>query len=248
LPYESRNIYANVDAVCFSMLFGGYNLHHDNSSYMPQSLTHVVFNDNPTKIYEYSFYKCKYLQTIELGDEVVEIEEMAFVDCESLKNFDIPAKTEKIGSYAFMGCDSLTSMTIPGRIKTISYGMLSDCNLLETVVIEEGVENISGNAFVLTKLKNLILPSTIKNIEQRAFGSDGLEWVVLSEGSCLETIAKDAFLDYNMTKKFFVFEEKNSFEQKVGVLDSVDIYYYSDKNPTTEGNYWHYVNNKPTPW
>jgi len=51
-----------------------------------------------------------------------------------------------------------------------------------------------------------------------------------------------------MTKKFFVFEEKNSFEQKVGVLDSVDIYYYSDKNPTTEGNYWHYVNNKPTPW
>ncbi len=25
-------------------------------------------------------------------------------------------------------------------------------------------------------------------------------------------------------------------------------YYYSATAPTTSGNYWHYVNGKPTPW
>ena len=35
-------------------------------------------------------------------------------------------------------------------------------------------------------------------------------------------------------------------------LNNIDytttIYYYSESQPTTEGNWWHYVNNVPTAW
>ena len=31
-------------------------------------------------------------------------------------------------------------------------------------------------------------------------------------------------------------------------LTSATIYYYSETQPTTSGNYWHYVDDVPTPW
>ena len=75
---------------------------------------------------------------------------------------------------------------------------------LETVTFEEGIETIGGyGSFADTQIKELFLPSTVKEIGNFTFGAcPNLETVVLNEG--LEIIGHKAFVNNPKLKEIVI--------------------------------------------
>lgn len=110
------------------------------------------------------------LKEIVLPDDITEIGNSAFA-WSLLERINMPASLEKLGIYAFYQCWNLA---------------------VSPLVIPEGVEVIPGNCFTdCHSLREVVLPSTIKVIDQVAFYNARITQVNLPEG--LDSIGMAAF-------------------------------------------------------
>ncbi len=109
------------------------------------------------------------LLSINIPESVTEIQQWAFYTCTSLTNVNIPAKVTKINSYVFCGCSSLQELTIP-----------------------EGITEIGNASFRACKLKNIVIPDSVKIIDEYAF-ADCIYATTLVLGNGVESINKYAF-------------------------------------------------------
>lgn len=91
------------------------------------NLIGVKFVGNYTKIRDYFFGKCTYM---------------------NLENKDIPETITTIGQYAFHACASLTLDSIPETITDINYGAFQDCTKLRLNKLPDNLKGeIRGNTF-----------------------------------------------------------------------------------------------------
>ena len=104
------------------------------------------------------------------------------------------------------------------------------CFQMKSVVLRWGVSVINVSAFSgCSALETVVLPVTIARIDDDAFANCTNLTHIFYEGSSLEWQRID-------------FNDKNTN------MDSLPIYFYSSSAPTTEGNFWHYVDGVPTVW
>ena len=75
----------------------------------------------------------------------------------------------KIGTSAFQAKTKITSVTIPASVTEIATSAFRACSGLTEVVLNEGLTKIGQFAFNGAKLARVVLPSTVKTIEQYAF-------------------------------------------------------------------------------
>lgn len=81
----------------------------------------------------------------------------------------IPDNITEIGDRAFAGCGVL-EVTVPSSVKKMGEGAFAGCCYLETVVIEDGLTEISDEAFCeCDNLTSVKLPQSIKKIGKKAF-------------------------------------------------------------------------------
>ena len=148
------------------------------------------------------FLSCYYLGAVTLSEGTTTIEEEAFYG-RRIKSINIPASVTSIGKNAFNSCSKLGKVTFAGTgITKIEDGTFADCTGLSKIDLPEGVESIGYQAFYGTKLGQLTLPSTLKEIGSAAFGScKSLTKVIAGTG--LESIAKDAFQDCRTKLTFY---------------------------------------------
>ena len=93
--------------------------------------------------------------------------------------------------------------------------------------VHEGVTAFGSYVFAHTELESIVLPSTLETIgEYTFFSSERLEAVFFrgTEEQCIQAL-KDQVAETEAT-----------------------LYYYSETEPTEEGNFWHYVDGKPVIW
>ena len=94
------------------------------------------------------------------------------------------------------------------------------------------------------------IPYGIEKINEYAFYNfNTLEWIVIP--SSVSNIGYNAFSECdNLSKVYYqgsIEDWQNVTINDGSGLDSV-LYYYSETKPTTVGNYWHYIDGKPTAW
>jgi hypothetical protein len=78
---------------------------------------------------------------------------------------------ETLGTKAFDSCSALREVSIPGTVKTFGQGIFADCQSIENVTFEHGLEVIGERAmFTSTKIKTLVIPSSVKEINRGTFG------------------------------------------------------------------------------
>lgn len=99
--------------------------------------------ENINTIEKLAFFKCKNLEEIDISN-VKNFERNAFQYCKKLKLKEL--NCINIGASAFYGCESITELKL-----------------------NEGLETIGSLAFVETKIKELVLPSTVNEIYNDAF-------------------------------------------------------------------------------
>ena len=132
---------------------------------------------------------------------------------------------------AFYNCSSLESIEIPSGVTSIGEGVFYNCSSLESIEIPSSVTSVKSVAFYnCSSLTSIIIPSSITIIEGHAFYGCRSLTSVYYEGTSSDWSNISIETLYNSN------------------LINCTKYYYSEEEPTSTGNYWHYVDGVITIW
>ncbi len=157
-------------------------------------LSKVTFGGSVQMIGEEVFYACKSLSEINLPEGVRTLGDKAFYGCSSLSKIEIPESVANIGTNVFGRCEALEEIKLSCSLDAsgISAPKLRKVTLtkgsgqmyqyygntpwrkndqtLEEVVLEDGIENISCNAFQdMECMTQISIPSSVTSIGASAF-------------------------------------------------------------------------------
>ena len=180
IPDSVTEIGRHVFGECYYLKFIKVD---ENNKYFSNDEYGVLFNKDKTKLirypygYDYSLGGDELVQmanrkkyTIPQGVEIIGRE--AFRGVMLLSEVIIPDSVTTIESFAF--CETfLENIMIPGSIKNIGAYAFSSC-FISGLVICEGVEVIGECAFANGQTFNIILPTSLKKIEEGAFHREGM--------------------------------------------------------------------------
>ncbi len=184
------------------------------------------------EIYQCAISNCAELTSIVIPSGVTNIGQSAFASCTNLTSITIPDSVTNIGDSAFAGCTNLTDITIPDGVTSIGQKTFQLCESLTSITIPDKITSIGFGAFHWCGLQSITIGSGVTSIDLGAFYECTSLNTVYYAGTAEEwdAISIDSTLNANSP------------------LTSATRYYYSETEPTTSGNYWHYVEGVPTPW
>lgn len=162
-------------------------------------ITSIKMPDTVTTIGNWAFANCKNMTSIQLSKNLTSIGEHAFQYCNQLVSIDVPASVTEIKDLAFTMCSSLQSIKVASsnpNYKDIDGVLFNKAgttliqypsgNNLTTYTVPEGVELIGADSFKLyyaetnkSALRDVIYPTTLKEIGDRAFMQSNLERITL---------------------------------------------------------------------
>ncbi len=162
------------------------------------------------KIGESAFARRRFSE-IELPGTLTEIGDFAFSDCGELTRISIPASVTQIGKSVFVNCDKLTDISVAegnaaykeeGQVIYSKDGsMLLTCPVAGNVTIPSTVTKIEDYAFYYNdNLKQIVIPQSVAEIGEGAFGNCGQLSKVSVEGEGLQRIGTHCFRsNYNLS-------------------------------------------------
>lgn len=143
--------------------------------------------------------------------------------------FENGSNLTSIGENAFAYCRNLTCIELPNSLRSIDSYSFSFCNSLTTIILPEGITYLGDDAFSCSGIKSIVIPKSVVTIGRSVFDYYDKINTVYYTGTVE---------DWN----------KISIEEYNDKLTSSIIYYYSESQPTTSGNYWHYVDGEVVIW
>ena len=160
-----------------------------------------------TKIGDYAFSNFDKITEAEIPDSVTSIGSSAFYGCSALTSIEIPDGVASIGVSAFLDCSGLESLTIGSGVTSIGVSAFYGCSGLKAVHITDlaawcRIDFNDTNPLLYAhhlylqgaEVKNLTIPSNIKEIKTSAFlGCSRLTSVTILDG--VTSIGSSAFAD-----------------------------------------------------
>ena len=174
----------------------------------------------------------------------------AFRYFKKITSISIPDSVTSIGDEAFRGCSSLTSITIPDGVTNIGKSAFDDCsNIIQK---ENGVSYV--DKWVIdynSSVTSVTLRSDTVGIANYAFfACSSLTNIMIPSG--VVSIGNHAFFDCNKFTNIYYYGSEDEWGNiDIGFYNNSLLeatrYYYSQTQPTEEGNFWHYDADGVTP-
>ena len=231
------------------------------------SLRTVIMGNGVVELGARAFEQCALLEKVKFAEQssLKIIGGYAFRGCYQLKEFVIPEGVAQIGYGAFYDCSSLTKINIPSSVTSIQFQAFMGCHLAGVYITDlkawcnidfDAMANpleYANNLYLNNEVVNdLIIPSKITEIKPFAFNGFLGKSVVISSsvtemGQDNSSIARSVFNSPYATTYCETTSKPDGWVDS-WCRNSDSIYWYSENEPTTSGNYWHYVNGVPTKW
>ena len=224
-----------------------------------RSVTTVHLPKGVVAIGTRAFSEMEKLETVTATEELLGVYSGAFFGCEALKSVPSLEKVACLGDAAFYRCGSLSGIKLGDAITEIPHEAFFGCFSLLEFEIPKNVYSIGEGAFKNTGIKKIRIPDTVTSIGKEAFWA-GATTVILGTGvtalpdKCFapgfpdpadpEAAVEKVKVFFTSTKE--VFEETFTKENPAKI--DATVYFYTEKEPTEKGNYWHYVDNAPAIW
>lgn len=131
---------------------------------------------------------------VKIPDSVTQINEKAFYFCMTIVEVEFGSGVLEVGDEAFEGCFALTKVSLNQGLKSIGEMAFGNTPSLVDVSLPDSLEFMGEGAFVLSGIKELTIPGSVKTIEEQVFSTcSNLERIVLEDG--VESIKHNAFED-----------------------------------------------------
>ena len=230
----------------------------DNAFKECTNLTSVKLPKLLQEIGDYSFYNDTSLKTINFPESLKRIDNYAFRLCKSLESDVLLPNIEYLIYDCFSGCNKIRNVVIGGAIEEIQGGTFSGCSMLENIVLPQTIKYLGGNysagggAFSnCTSLEKFPLLPNLKVINYGCFRNDSsLEEIYLP--ITMTHILENSFKNCTSLERIFYHGSKEEFDSIYvhanSCLDNSKVFYYSLNIPAEPGNFWHFVDDIPTPW
>ena len=254
VPSIPRDAFSGCTALKSVTLSDGLTYIGNQAFYQCSSLTNIVLPESLTTIDEYAFQEAG-LTKLVLPGNVTALGYQSFRDCTSLESVVMQAGAPiDIGGNVFARDTALKTVVIECRvdhfddiapfygcrgIEYVSLGegntevkdeMFANCINLKTVVLPNTITSIGKLAFYNTGLTSIVLPDSVKRIDERAFGlCASLTYVYMPEG--LEAICDGAF--YYCNGWYKVLEDDFSTGNGAPLQSSTTGIYYLDLDTNT---------------
>jgi len=212
------------------------------------NVSNFEFHKDTRVIFPYAFQNCYNITSVVIPDSVLYLGCYAFVNCRGLTSATIPNSVLRIEEATFSGCTSLKEVTLGNSIVSIGDEAFYGCSGLTEIIIPDSVIEIGVYAFGGCGLTNVVIGNGITSIGEASFwGCNNLESIVIP--SSVNLIGDMAFeYCYSITAIYYKGTEEDWNKIVIGYLYDSNFtratrYYYSETEPTTSGNYWHYDEN-----
>ena len=132
-----------------------------------KSLDMNIFQDlkNITAIEKDAFKRHENIEVVIFPEKITSIGNRVFYRCEKLKEVTIPDSVTSLGGASFSGCVNLEKVNLPKGITLIEAVTFYNCKNIREITIPEKVTKVDWNAFSGTGIKELVFPSSIKNLD-----------------------------------------------------------------------------------
>lgn len=181
---------------------------------LPSSLRHIGRR---------AFVGLRYIKNINIPEGVETIGDTAFSNCVNLENISFPSTLKDLGSNLFQSDKLITSVykgieylgnsnnqhllaykvnaknaapeeaELHPDTKIIGGSLFESEKSLTKVTLNEGLEVICASAFRSCPFESIVIPSSVKRIDQYAFASCANMTTCTISGNSLETIGNEAF-------------------------------------------------------
>ena len=194
------------------------------------------------------------------GDTVIGIDKHVFFMQSEITEVILPDTIKTIGEGAFQKCTSLKSINFPDGIETIGDVAFAKCQNLQDVYLPASLTSVGNMAFVdCNSLKSFaVLTSSIEYIGSIYSSPSTLEYIVVPYKNAYQLSLPDSYCE-NLHDVFvfdveyddeYSFEDSQKLQEDLAEIlqTSAKISFYSESSPTISGNFWRYVDEKPTIW
>lgn len=128
-----------------------------------QGITSLTIPPSVTKWGENVFCNCVNLVNVTGIEEYEVIPKGMFLHCYSLENITLN-KVVTIGTDAFSYCESLQNVSLPNTLKEIGDAAFHDCISFTEIILPEGLEKIGFRAFRNTRISEMSIPASLKEV------------------------------------------------------------------------------------
>ena len=132
-----------------------------------KSLDMNIFQElkNITAIEKDAFKRHENIEVVIFPEKITSIGDRVFYGCEKLKEVTIPDSVTSLGGASFSGCVNLEKVNLPKGITLIDAVTFYNCKNIREITIPEKVTKVDWNAFSGTGIKELVFPSSIRNLD-----------------------------------------------------------------------------------
>ena len=186
-----------------------------------------------TNIGANAFKECEFIVSVVIMEGIENIYQNAFRNCINLEKVEFPDSLRFIEGFAgesvFYGCKKLLVSEngiyyIDNWVIAVDFNTVPDC-----VTIKEGTIAIGMHGLIGLPSSKIVIPESVKIIC----------WIGILFADNLNTVFYLGNAD-----------DWNAIDIGAGneIITDAARYHYSEPEPITEGNYWHYVEGVPTIW
>ena len=197
--------------------------------------TDIKLSNSVTKIGDYCFHYCYYLQSITIPMSITSLGQYCFRNCCLLKSLNIPNSVTSMASYCFYSLYSLHILSIPNITNAFGTSFLHGCGSLQFVTIPNGVEVIGNSCFSnCGSLLLAILPNTVKSLGSNyLYACHALQFTNIPIGITSMPTSGDCFGGCYALRSLVVPENVTVFKGLVSYSNRIEKLYMKPTTPPT---------------